>query len=100
MVPQAAVTTGRRRHAVGGSCAAAGWCRRRSGLCLEPLDPVGQATDLSLELEGTNQSDDGNEDPEEDDQRSQYPEHRVLDEMLARKQSGASLYGSRKLILR
>ena len=47
-----------------------------SGLCLEPLDPVGQATDLSLEPEGANQSDDGDEDPEENEQRSQYPEHR------------------------
>ncbi len=72
--------------------------RRPNGQCLEPLDPIGQATNLSLELEGANESDDGDEDPEKNDQRSQNPEHRVLDEMLARKQSGASLYGPRNVI--
>jgi hypothetical protein len=58
--------------------------RRRSAPRLEPFDPVRETPEVSLETEGANESDDGDEDPDEDDQRREYLEHSVLDEMLAR----------------
>jgi hypothetical protein len=51
---------------------------------LESFDAVRETPEVSLELEGANESDDGKEDPGEDDYRSEDRQHGVLDEMLAR----------------
>jgi hypothetical protein len=71
--------------------------RRRRTPCLESFDAVRETPDVSLELEGANESDDGKEDPGEDGQRSEYREHSVLDEMLARLRRQRTLSRTRSI---